>query len=324
MNKVFPLFSVSDLRHDLIDRARKMTRVRTQKHPWQSMTDEEILRSTGLILTDTSTGREGITLAAILLFGSDNLILSVLAHHKTDAIFRVFNVDRYDDRDVIITNLLESYDRLIAFGEKHLNDLFVMEGLQSISARDKILREIVSNLLAHRDYANAYVAKFVIEKDRIFTENSNRSHGFGNLNLTSFEPFPKNPPISKVFREIGLADELGSGMRNTYKYTKLYSGEEPSFSEGDVFRIIVPLHEAATATVGPAKVPKSHDDTLDDTLELRIMTLLKQKPQVTQRELSKQLALSLPTIKRAMMVMVEKNLLKRKGGKRYGYWDILA
>lgn len=34
--------------------------------------------------------------------------------------------------------------------------------------------------------------------------------------------FSKNPSISKVFREISLADELGSGMRNTYKYTKLY------------------------------------------------------------------------------------------------------
>lgn len=54
-------------------------------------------------------------------------MLSVLAHHKTDAIFRVFNTDRYDDRDVIITNLLDSYDRLVAFGEKHLNDLLWME-----------------------------------------------------------------------------------------------------------------------------------------------------------------------------------------------------
>ncbi len=179
------------------------------------------------------------------------MILSVLAHHKTDAIFRVFNTDRYDDRDVIITNLLDSYDRLIAFGEKHLNDLFTMDGIVSVSARDKILREIVSNLLAHRDFSNAYVAKMVIEKDRIYTENSNRSHGFGTLNLSTFEPFPKNPPISKVFREIGLADELGSGMRNTYKYTKLYSGAEPEFTEGDIFRTIIPLKEAATATVGP-------------------------------------------------------------------------
>ena len=222
-----------------------------EHHPWRDMTDEEVLRSAGLILTDTTSGKEGITLAAILLFGTDNMILSALAHHKTDAIFRVFNTDRYDDRDVIITNLLDSYDRLIAFGEKHLNDLFIMDGIVSVSARDKILREIVSNLLAHRDFSSAYVAKMVIEKDRIYTENSNRSHGFGTLNLTTFEPFPKNPLISKVFREIGLADELGSGMRNTYKYTKLYSGAEPEFTEGDIFRTIIPLKEAATATVGP-------------------------------------------------------------------------
>ncbi len=190
-------------------------------------------------------------MAAILLFGPDNLIYSVLAHHKTDAIFRVFYTDRYDDRDVILTNLLDSYDRLIAFGKKHLNDLFTMEGIISISARDKILREILSNLLAHRDFSNAYIAKLIIENDRIYTENSNRSHGFGSLNLNAFEPFPKNPPISKVFREIGLADELGSGMRNAYKYTKLYSDAEPEFIEGDIFKTIIPLREAATVTVGP-------------------------------------------------------------------------
>lgn len=251
VNKVYPVFTASDLRSDLIERARQMTKVRVQNHPWRSMTDEELLRSTNLLLRDSESGQMGITLAAILLFGPDELIYSVLAHHKTDAIFRVYNTDRYDDRDVILTNLLDSYDRLIAFGEKHLNDSFTMDGIISVSARDKILREIVSNLLAHRDFSSAYVAKFIIEKDKIVTENSNRSHGLGNLDIASFEPFPKNPPISKVFREIGLADELGSGMRNTYKYTKLYSGAEPQFIEGDVFRTVIPLSTAATATVGP-------------------------------------------------------------------------
>lgn len=251
VNKVFPHIGCAELRPELIDRVRRMARSRSQKHPWLQMTNEELLRSSGLILRDPETNKEGITLASILLFGSDELILSVLSHHKTDAIFRVFNVDRYDDRDVIITNLLDSYDRMI-FGEKHLNDLFVMDGLQSVSARDKILREIVSNSLAHRDFSSAYVAKIVIERDQIFTENCNRSHGYGSLNISTFEPFPKNPPISKVFREIGLADELGSGMRNTYKYTRLYSGGEPQFVEGDIFRTIIPLNEAATATVGPS------------------------------------------------------------------------
>ncbi len=68
--------------------------------------------------------------------------------------------------------------------------------------------------------------------------------------MSTFEPFPKNPAISKVFREIGLADELGSGMRNTYKFTKLYSGGVPQFIEGDVFKTVIPLNETATMKSG--------------------------------------------------------------------------
>jgi ATP-dependent DNA helicase RecG len=250
-------FNIEDLRSDLIERARLMTSVRNANHPWRTMSDEELLRSAGLILRDENSRQEGITIAAILLFGKDSTILSVLPQHKTDAIFRIENLDRYDDRDVIITNLLETYDRLIDFGHKHLSDPFVMEGVHSVSARDKILREIFSNSLAHRDYSSGYVAKFVIEQNRLYTENANRSHGSGPLNLSSFEPYAKNPPISKVFREIGLADELGSGMRNTYKYTKLYSGGTPEFVEGDIFRTIVPLNEVATAKVGPVETQEN-------------------------------------------------------------------
>ena len=89
---------------------------RNKNHVWENMSNEELLRSANLILTDPETRREGITLAAILLFGKDNSIMSVLPQHKTDAIFRVENKDRYDDRDVVITNLIDSYDRLIEFG----------------------------------------------------------------------------------------------------------------------------------------------------------------------------------------------------------------
>lgn len=250
VNKVFPAIPISSLRQDLMERARQMTRINTEHHPWMNMNDEEMLRSCGLILEDSNSHKTGITLAAILLFGTDSAIMSVLPQHKTDAIFRVFNTDRYDDRDVIITNLIESYDRLIAFGQKHLNDLFTMDGIQRISARDKILREIVSNLLMHRDFSSGYVPKLLIERDKVTTENANLAHGYGRLRLDSFKPFAKNPPIARVFREIGLADELGSGMRNSYKYTRIYSGGDPVFTEGDVFTITIPLSEAATATVG--------------------------------------------------------------------------
>lgn len=260
-------FGLSDLRSDLIDRARKMSRIRNMNHPWLTMGDEELLRSAGLILKDDEKHREGITLAAILLFGEDITIMSALPQHKTDAIFRVENIDRYDDRDVIITNLFDTYDRLMEFGKKHLSDPFILEGINSVSARDKILREIFSNLLAHRDYSSAYVAKFVIEKQCMYTENANRAHGHGMLELSSFQPFSKNPAISKVFRETSLADELGSGMRNTYKYTKLYSGGTPEFIEGNVFKTMIPLTAVSVGKVGPSHSNLVTDQVTDQVID---------------------------------------------------------
>lgn len=101
---------------------------RVDNHAWEAMSEEELLRSSGLILTDPDIGKEGITLAAILLFGKDGTIMSVLPQYKTDAIFRVKNIERYDDREVIITNLIDSYRKLMDFGKKHLNDIFVLDG----------------------------------------------------------------------------------------------------------------------------------------------------------------------------------------------------
>lgn len=136
-----------------------MAAVKNAEHEWKGLSDEALLRSCGLILADEATGQEGITLAAILLFGTDNLIKSVCFQHKTDAIVRIIDTDRFDDRDVITTNLIDSYDRLMAFGKRHLNDRFVLnetddakglESVQSVSARDKILREIVGTDIHRR------------------------------------------------------------------------------------------------------------------------------------------------------------------------------
>ena len=103
--------------------------------------------------------------------------------------------------------------------------------------------EVIANTLIHREFTSSYTAKFVIEKDRMYTENANRSSGDGIITPDNMEPNPKNPIIASFFRNIGWPDRLGSGVRNIFKYSKYYSGEEPEFVEGDVFRIIVPLNE---------------------------------------------------------------------------------
>jgi ATP-dependent DNA helicase RecG len=242
-NKIYPFAKVDDLRSDLIDKCRRLAGVWRDNHPWLGMDDLELLQSAQLHQTDPETGKSGITLAGILLLGNDRIILSAVPHHRTDLILRKVNLDRYDDRDLVRTNLIESYERIIAFVQKHLPDPFFLEGMERISIRDAIFREVASNILIHREYTNAFPAKLIIERGQVRTENSNKPHGFGALDPENFTPFPKNPVIGAFFREIHRADELGSGMRKMMRYGKAYGGADPQMVEGDVFRIIIKVPE---------------------------------------------------------------------------------
>ena len=116
--------------------------------------------------------------------------------------------------------MLESYERLTGFIKKHLNDKFYIEGDQRINVRDVIARELCANLLIHREYSNPYPAKLIITSNAITTENASKARVIGFMDLNNYSPYPKNPKIAGFFKEIGLADELGSGIKKIVKYTK--------------------------------------------------------------------------------------------------------
>lgn len=242
-NRIYPYAGLKELRPDLIEKCRRLVGVWKDGHPWLGMDDMTLIKSAQLYQTDPETGKSGLTLAGILLFGNDQVILSAVPHHRTDLILRKVNLDRYDDRDLVTTNLIESYERIMAFIRKHLPDPFFLEGTSRISIRDAIFREVASNILIHREYKNAFPAKLIIEYGQVRTENSNKPHGYGLIDPASFSPFPKNPVIGAFFREIRRADELGSGMRNMMKYGRAFGGEDPQMIEGDIFKIIVKVPE---------------------------------------------------------------------------------
>lgn len=46
----------------------------------------------------------------------------------------------------------------MAFGKKHLPDKFYLEDTTSKSLRNIILREMIGNMLIHREFTSAYTA----------------------------------------------------------------------------------------------------------------------------------------------------------------------
>ena len=326
--KIFPYVKIEDLRLDLLPRLRTMAANNsTQVHPWSSLSDEELLKSMRLYSMDRVTGTSGYNLAAVMLLGKDDVIADVAPAYVTDALFRKVDLDRYDDREIIKTNLIESYEQLMEFGRKHLPDRFYLEEDQRKSLRNIITREMIANTLIHREYTSSYQAKFVIEKDRIYTENANRASQEAVLTPDNITPNPKNPIIAAFFRNIGYADQLGSGVRNLFKYSKYYSGKEPQFVEGDVFKIVVPLDEKFT---GENPTQSTAQSTTQLTTQLMIGTsekiileLLRNEPAISQKEIALRLNMNANTVKYYIRKMQKNGKIIREGTNRKGKWIIL-
>ncbi len=333
--QILPYANESHLKMELMDRVREMVKGRDKDHPWKDMDDMEIMRSAGLYVENIATGESGFNLAAVLLFGKPEVIQSCVPGYKTDAIYRVENVDRYDDREIVTDNLIEAYDKLMAFCEKHMDNRFVLDGDVSVDARKRIVREVIGNTLIHRDYSSAYPAKMIIEKDLLRTENWSKSRFNGELSLDSFSPYPKNPLLASFFVNIGRADTLGSGMRNLFKYTNLYSHANPVLIEGDVFEVIIPFsREAITDGANPGANganpganganPGANERVIENDeheMEENILSAIENNPKITQENMADMLGVSRRVIQRFTRELKQQGIIERVGGTR-GYWEI--
>ncbi|MEX0966610.1 MAG: winged helix-turn-helix transcriptional regulator [Bacteroidia bacterium] len=107
-------------------------------------------------------------------------------------------------------------------------------------------------------------------------------------------------------------DELGSGVRNTFKYCGIYTpGTKPEFIEEDVFRTIIPL--------------KGEDGTTQMTTQIiseKILDLLRQYPTMSRKKLAEVLGdITEDGVKYHLDKLKEEGKIERIGGTR-GKWKI--
>jgi ATP-dependent DNA helicase RecG len=316
-----PECSMKDLDEESFDKLRSLVRADKADHPWLDMSDEEILRS-GKLLCEHE-GKECLNLAAILLLGTELAIARILPWYRTDVLCRIRDTELYDDRLQLRCNLISSYQLIMDFIDKHMSEAPYIENMQRFSLRDKILREVVLNLLIHREFSSGFKATLTIYRDRVETENWNLPYQYGNITPTNLRPHAKNPIIANVFAQTSLVEELGSGTRKIFKYTPIYAhGKQAEIIDADIFKIIVPHDDVVAIT-------KSTDETINETLNetlnetiKSVLIQIKENPQITQRELCDILGKSRATITRAVRELQESGMLIRIGGRKNGHWEV--
>jgi ATP-dependent DNA helicase RecG len=241
--QIFPALQMEDLNQEVFDKVKRLIAAIYTTHHWLTASNERILRDVNFLRRDFVTGEEGLTLAAALVFGKDETIGSILPAYKLDVMVRRENLDRWDDRlPPLRTNLVDTYIKLLEFVKTKWPEKFFVEGEQRKDLRELIFRELVANVIIHREYNTALASEIIIYKDRLEAKNPNKPKFTGPLDLETFNAEPKNPNIRKFFSELTWADEIGSGVKNITKYLNFYTpGSRPSFIENDPFITSIPL-----------------------------------------------------------------------------------
>jgi ATP-dependent DNA helicase RecG len=332
--RVYPYLRLIDFEPGILKKARRLIEMHQPEHPWLFLSDEEFLVKAGFRRRDPLTGTEGYTLAAGLMFGKEEVILQMVPHYRIDALVRRANMDRYDDRVDIRCNLIDAYEHLMQFVAKHLPDPFHLEGDQRVSLREKIFREVVSNVLVHREYMDARPATFTIFQDRVEVVNAAHPNGHGPIVPTRFAAHAKNPVLCRFFRQIGRAEELGSGVLNITRYLPFFAkGKTAQFVEDNPFVTIIPLPvETSGRGTGrpPGELKEEGERGLVEGLveglaetQRKILKLMSANPNISKRELAAGIGVSTTAIDKNIASLKVKGLLRRIGPDKGGHWEVV-
>ncbi|MEG0010834.1 MAG: putative DNA binding domain-containing protein [Muribaculaceae bacterium] len=350
-NNVCPDLRIEDLDMATFNKVRSHVAIYDTNHPWLSMTNEELLHSTGFWRRDTMENKEGYILATALLFGKESTVLNYCPFHRTDAVFRNLSYNkylnpkasdpdiRYDDRDIICSNLIESYSRLMTFVKRNLPDKFALDtqNVNRLDLRNMLFREVVANMLVHREYTHSFPSKFLIFSDRVITENWTKPMQTGDVTIDTLETHTKNPLITKIFREMRWVEELGSGKKNIIKYAPLYYNKsqiEINNSEKFVFSITykdAPSNKDSggvnsggvnSGGVNSGGVKFNNIVGKKKAELIRIAELIKTNNGIRSLAISNQLKLSQRSVERYLKILTENKIIEFRGApKNGGYYS---
>lgn len=240
-NRVYRELGLQDLDAPILAKVRKYISVNSPDPATEQLDDWEWLRSKGLVLRHWYTQVEGLTLAAILLCGTEYSISSALGGYQHYLQVRLSDPYACDAREVLSCNLLESFTKIMDFCNHYLNNNFVLDDFVSVSARDIILRELVLNWFIHRDYNMEIRANLIITPDAITVDNGRNEYLTAQLLKHQVQGDKRctNPSLQRIFTEMGWIDKneaRGAGIAKIRKYSLLYSQGEPEVQESrDMF-----------------------------------------------------------------------------------------
>lgn len=179
------------------------------------------------------------------------------------------------------------------------------------------------NALIHCNWADNVPVQIRIEDDAMYISNCSMLP-FGwtvETLLGAHTSKPYNPDIARVFYRAGYIESWGRGIQKIRDACKNFGTDDPEYMvHGE--DIMVKFNALQSTKVTEIKTPNRHDDGLNVGLENKTLEFISENPQITMLEIAQRLNVTKRTIERVVKRLREEERIERKGGKRYGYWEI--
>ena len=180
------------------------------------------------------------------------------------------------------------------------------------------VREAVINAMCHNDWSKEYAPKFELFSDRlVISSNGGIQEGVTKNEFLQGFSLPKNKELMKVFRDLELVEQMGTGIiRILESYDKSSFEFFPNF-----IRVSFPFNKNKFNESNKQDKIKSENNKLSE-IQSSIISLMADSPTITQATLANLLDVNIRTIQRNIKDLMNLGIVERIGATKKGEWKI--
>ena len=229
-------------------------------------------------------------------------------------------------QDEVHGNLFQQIGKLMdLLCTKYMEAIITYEGIHRIETLPReALREALLNACINKDYAEPSPIQIRVYENKLEIVNGGVLPDGWTVEtlLSSHRSFPYNPDIANTFFRSGEIEAWGRGIERIIMACKNDGFSTPEFrydASGiwTIFKFEYP--ERATTQ-------KTTQKTIQNLTgqQQAILSFLKEHPEATRKEISEELLnITENGVKYNLSRLQELGLLRRVGGRKQGYWQII-
>lgn len=242
--------------------------------------------------------------AAYLLADENGVSIKVAAYAGTDKV-DLLETREYGNRCIItatqrILDRLDSENR--TFAKITAKNRIEKERINSIA-----LREVVINAIVHNDYTKGVPLVELFTDRIVVTSCGGLVADLSEEDFFKCRSMPRNRELMRVFRDMELVEQIGSGMSRILKaYDRSVFDLSPNF----------------TVVTFPFEVAFISPDGKINGKIISVLDILKANPNATIPDLVELTGKSQRTISRELREYQNAGLLRREGARKNGRWVV--